>query len=400
MNIEEIPNVSEWLAQFDNELPDQYLARYLLKKIRYVSFEEMEAWLQHELQSVIDEILKSEGNKVPIAIFPVAKPFIHEFNQDKEEKPPNDSSGRIAHSLKNLERRLPEYVEVTPRDDSMKERKVKHIIFVDDFIGTGDRFVKSWRSTVSRRVKSWCSHGWCKIWLVSFAGHDGGLSHIVNQIRPVIKERVRINLRIKKSFIWANIELAKLSYRYGDRLNKSKARLGYGKLLSPVIFQYGCPNNAPGIFWSKGKRGKKRWKPLFPERSVATELYPLFNTDMSNETTPEELWMVGHHDLAVEIIDDINNYHGGHHLMMILGFLDKNKDINKIRSVLVLTDAELDEKMRQLLKHGLIDSDNKVTQFGKDILKRGKKTKRIQKDNNEEYKNFYPASFLGFQREI
>jgi len=183
-------------------------------------------------------------------------------------------------------------------------------------------------------------------------------------------------------------------------LNKSKARLGYGNLLSPVVFQYGCPNNAPGIFWSKGKRGKNRWQPLFPERSVATELYPLFNVDMTDETTPEELWMVGHHDLALEVIDDIDNYHGGHQLMMMLGFLDKGKEINKIRTVLILTEAEFTEKMEELVKYGLISSDNKITQFGKDILKRGKKTKKNRKDNSGEYKNFYPASFLGFQREI
>ncbi len=368
----------------------------MLKKMRYVTFEEVEEWLQKSLSNVIDEIIKSEGRKVQIAIFPVAKPFIHEFNKDKEVKPPNDSAGRFAHSLRNLERRFLGFVEVTPRDESMKARKVKHIIYVDDFVGTGNRFVKSWRSTVSKRIKSWCSHGWCKIWVLSFAGHEGGLSHIVNQIRPIVRERIRVNLTIDKSFIRDSVDLVNLSYRYGERLNESKAQLGYGELLSPVVFQYGCPNNAPGIFWSKGKR----WQPLFPKRSIAAEVYRLFRENMTDETTPEELWMVGHHNLAIEVINNINSYRGDHQYVMILGFLDKGKDLIKIRRVLILTEEEFNKKITELVKYGLINSDNKITQFGKDILKRGTKTKIIKKDNSEEYKNFYPASFLGVQREV
>ncbi|MDX1492071.1 MAG: hypothetical protein R3332_12370 [Pseudohongiellaceae bacterium] len=399
MAIEDIPEVSEWLSQFDQELPDKYLATYLLKKMRYVSFEELEEWVQTSVESLVKDIVCKEG-RVPIAIFPVAKPFINQFNEEKEAKPANDSAGRIAHSLKNLERRFPQYVELTPRDQSMYDRKVKHIIFVDDFVGTGNRFIKSWRSTVSRRIKSWCSHGWCKIWVLSFAGHKSGLNHIVNQIKPIDKSRLRINLVIDKSFILSDIELAKLSYRYGDRLAKSTARLGYGKLISPVVFQHGCPNNVPGIFWSPGNRGSKRWKPLFPERSVSTELYPLFNTDVTAETTADELWMVGHHELAVEIIDEVSKYKGRHQLMMILGYLDKGKTFEKVRNVLVLTESEFTQKLGELTQYGLIDADNRLTKFGQDILKRGKKSRRITRDKGQEYPSFYPASFLGFQREV
>ncbi|WP_219012077.1 phosphoribosyltransferase-like protein [Shewanella algae] len=397
MAIEEIPRVKQWLSQFDAALPDHYLANYLLKKMRFVPFQEVEEWLQKSVEGLIEDIEKQEGKKVPIAIFPVAKPFINKFNAEKEKKSANDSAGRISHALRNLERRLPKHVELTPRDDSMRARKVKHIIYVDDFIGTGDRFIKSWRNMVSARIKSWCSRGWCKIWVLSFAAHKTGINNIASQIRQVGKSSLKANLVIEKSFLAENKELVRLADSYGYKLKKCEVRLGYGKLLSPIIFQHGCPNNVPAIFWSSGKNG---WTPLFPERSVPSELYALFSFDMSAETTAEELWMVGHYDLAVSIVNQIAQYRGDHQLVMILGFLEKRKDIERIRNVLVLTTKEMCEKLDDLRQHGLIDSDNKVTNFGLEILKRGKREAELKQDNNDAYNYFYPESFLGFQREV
>ena len=135
MNLKDIPKVESWLSQF--EVPDLYVVEHMLRRLRYVSFEEIEAWLHESVKGLLEEIEKKNG-RVAVAIFPVAKPFIHEFNKDKEQKPPNDSTGRIAHSLKNIERDLPKFVELSPRLESMRERKVKHIIFVDDFVGTID----------------------------------------------------------------------------------------------------------------------------------------------------------------------------------------------------------------------------------------------------------------------
>ena len=122
MELRDLPNVREWLDQFD--VPDVYLAEHMLRRIKYVGFEEFEAWLQASVRGLLKDIVDKDG-RVAIAIFPVAKPFIHKFNKDKDEKLPNDSAGRIAHSLKNLERELPAYVELTPRLDSMRTKWIR-----------------------------------------------------------------------------------------------------------------------------------------------------------------------------------------------------------------------------------------------------------------------------------
>jgi hypothetical protein len=390
--------VADWLSQFD--IADKYLAEHMLKKMRYVSFEEIENWLQKSIIELLAQIENETGKKEAVAIFPVAKPFIHKFNKNKDIKPPNDSSGRIAHSLKNIERRLPNHIELTPRLDSMKLRKVRHIIFVDDFIGTGDRFIKSWQQTVSGSIKSWCSRGWCKIWVLAFAGHQSGINKLISRIGPIDQNRVRVNLVVNKSFIAENMNFVYLIKKYGQRLTEGNGALGYGKLLSPIVFQYGCPNNVPSIFWTKGQRGKYKWRPLFPERSIPTELYQLFNEDLSEASSAEEIWMAGNYKLAIEFIDRLKDFHGEHKLMVILALLEKNKAVAKIRNLMVLSDMEFQTSLSELVKYGLICDTYKVTDFGKDILMRGARNAKRSTKCYDASSNFYPTTFLGFQREV
>ncbi len=395
MELTDIPNVGGWLNQFD--LPDVYLAEHMLRRIRYVSFEEFEAWLQNSVKGLLDEIAVKDG-RVAVAIFPVAKPFIHKFNKDKEQKLPNDSGGRIAHSLKNLERDLPKYVELTPRVESMREKKIKHIIFVDDFVGTGDRFTNSWRSTVPPSIKSWCSRGWCKVWFITFAAQEKGLKKLVRNIRPLSPAQIRVNLTIDKSFFLENESMRGVLQKYGKSLGNARQAMGYGGMASPVIFQYGCPNNVPLIFWKRPTKGSRvKWRPLFPDRSVATEVYPLFNEDFAGAAMPEELWMAGHYRLALNVLEEISHYKESHQLMLVLGLLAKGHGISKIKNTVVLAADEFDMLLNQLKEGGLVDQNDAVTRFGRDVIARAAKPSKKDAVMKEE-KSFFPSSFLGFRR--
>lgn len=395
MELTDIPNVNSWLSQF--ALPDVYLAEHMLRRIRYVSFEEFETWLQNSVKGLLDEIAEKDG-RVAVAIFPVAKPFIHKFNKDKEQKLPNDSAGRIAHSLKNLERDLPKYVELTPRLESMREKKIKHVIFVDDFVGTGDRFINSWRSTVPPSIKSWCSRGWCKVWFVTFAAEEKGLKRIVRNVRPLSPVQIRVNLTIDKSFFLESEGMRAVLQKYGKPLGGARQAMGYGGVASPVIFQYGCPNNVPLIFWKNpSKSSRIKWRPLFPDRSVATEVYPLFSEDLARKAMPEELWMAGHHRLALNVLERMSQYKESHQLLLVLGLLSKGHGIVKIKNTMVLAADEFDMLLDQLKEGGLVDQDDAVTRFGRDLIARAAKPGKKNVVIIEE-RNFFPSSFLGFQR--
>jgi hypothetical protein len=395
MELRDLPKVRDWLDQFD--VPDVYIAEHMLRRIRYVGFEEFEAWLQASVRGLLSEIFEKEG-RVAVAIFPVAKPFIHVHNKDKDEKVPNDSAGRIAHSLKNLERDLPGDVELTPRLDSMRKQKIKHIIFVDDFVGTGDRFTKSWREIVPPSIKSWCSRGWCKVWFLTFAAHASGLKKIARNVRPMSSRQIRANLTIEESFFEESSGVRAVLRKYGAPLGRARQVMGYGGLACPVVFQHGCPNNVPLILWVKSSKASRiKWRPLFPDRSVSAEVYPLFTQDLAGQAVPEELWMAGHFDLALNVLEKIAQYKESHQLLLTLGLLAKGHSVGKIKNTLVLTDAEFASLLDELRIGGLIDSDSALTRFGRDVISRAAKpTKKSAVIAGE--KNFYPSSFLGFQR--
>ena len=179
-DIKEIPLVNKWLKQFD--LVDRYAAELLLQSLNYVSFSDFEKSIQNQVEDIVERVQKT--NNSCVAIFTVSKNLENKFNKDKERKSENDSSGRIGHALKNLERKLGKRVELSPRIASMSQKKVRHIIYVDDFIGSGKRFINFWRKDVSRSVKSWVSGGYRKIWIVSHTIHKTGLEKIIKNIAP------------------------------------------------------------------------------------------------------------------------------------------------------------------------------------------------------------------------
>jgi len=397
MKIRDIPEIRRWLDQF--EVPDLYLAEYMLKKIRYVSFEEFETWLQTEVVRHLLSLKGNNGKREAVAIFPITKSLTTKYSQEKEVKSSNDSSGRIGHSLKNIERDLPDNIELSPRLESMKSKRVKHIVFVDDFIGTGERFVTFWK-TVPKSIKSWHSRGWCKIWLVSFAAHESGVKRILRQVNALDTHHVLVNLRLGDSFIKINKNLKDLCRKYSGLLSDGKAVVGFGNQLSPVVFQYGCPNNAPSILWCKGEASSHRFSPLFPNRSVPKSLYPLFCNELGLEETAEDLWIAGQYKLAVNFFDNFNSYNGRHEILSILSYINRGKSIDKIRLVMVMTNAEFNRILDEIRGYGLIDEEGKITRFGKDILLRGSKLKSTAIVRDEEYSNFYPATFLGFQRDV
>jgi hypothetical protein len=67
---------------------------------------------------------------------------------------------------------------------------------------------------------------------------------------------------------------------------------------------------------------------------------------------------------------------------------------------MVMATEKIDKVFEDLKMYGLIGDDLAVTRFGKDVLVRGAKVKSDSRRERKEYSNFYPAKFLGFQREV
>lgn len=400
-DIKTIPRVKAWIEQFD--LVDRYAAELLLQSLNYVSFSEFEKSIQDQIEEVVERV--QQNGKTCVAVFPVSKNLQNKFNENKEVKSVNDSSGRIGHALKNLERKLAKKIEVSPRVSSMSQRKVRHIIYVDDFIGSGKRFVDFWRKDVSKSVKSWVSGGYCKIWIVSHTVHSEGLSKIIKNIKSIDPERIIYKHHVRSSSLLNNDNLKKLMLKYSSRTNKPDAALGYSKNCSPVVFQYGCPNNAPAILWANGKPNNQkngialgRWDALFSERSIDTSLYPLFENNFSYDSYPELLWTAGQYKLALEFCESVDSDENTKLYILILALSSKKYSRSKIDEILIPVKDKSDQAIETLIQYGLLNDNMKLTIFGKDVLESNRK--KNKKFVDKEYENFYPSSYLGFRREI
>ena len=396
-NVFEIPSIADWLNQF--ELPDRYIAEHMLRKIRYVSHVQFENWIQSSLNELTSEIeALDQRQRSPTAIFAVTKPFETEDEWGNALPSPPDSSGRIKHSLENYVRSLgkPFHLEHMPSDECMKSRKVNHIIFVDDIIGTGTRFIKFWRSHVSKKVKFWCSRGWCKVWILAYAAHPEGIRNIERHIKALESQDVRTSLLIDRHASFRNNQLMSfLIGKYGSS-ETWRSNRGYGDTMSPIVFQHGCPNNAPGILW----KSNRDWNSLFNNRSVSQDLYPLFNNDLRSGAPPEDLWQIGEYRLAIEFLKRPFSFAGYERLMTTLSLINRGRTERTIREIIVATEVEFQDIITDLQRYGLVDAAHNISRFGRDILQRARHTGNYRRATEYEYKEHFPLSFLGFQREV
>lgn len=398
MHIDEIPRIRNWLSQF--EPSERYIARHMLKRMRYVSFTEFESWMQRAIRELCEELASNSPVKT-IVLIPIRKLSTNTFNQDKSQKASNDSAGRIGHILKNLERDLPKNVELSARPESMRARKVRHIVYVDDFIGTGDRFIKFWRNLVPRYVKSWCSLGWCQLWIVTYGAQQGGRNRIIQKIGAVRPASFKSAYVFKYSFLEKRQAIWDLLKSHADRAGTQVLAKGYGKSPCPIVFQHGCPNNAPGLFWFRPSANSSyRWQPLFPNRSIPDDLYPLFQYDFSHDITEEELWIIGRYNAAMNFIDRNKYYKGSNINLLLLNYLSIGYSMNSIRAVLVASEEELRLAISRLRESGLIDQSLSPTNFGREFLRRLGKKRYHFKWSEDSHENFYPRSFKGFQRDV
>lgn len=401
MEIRDLKYIANWIKQFD--LVDTYAAEHLLQLLHYVSFEEFEQGITEVTLRLIEDLQKN-GNSA-IALFPVKKNNENTFNQEKETKENYDSSGRIGHALTNLERALDKSsVELAPRIESMRAKKVKHIIFVDDIIGSGERIKTFWRTSVPKSVKSWVSGGYCQIWLVSYAAYNKGVKFIEKSV-PALSGKIKTVIDpISTSPIEQNKKLVSLIDKYGSRTKKPDARFGFGKCYNHVVFQHGCPNNSPGILWANGKPNKRRsidtsdrWDALFSERSIALDLYPLFRNQVSFQSYPELLWDLQQQQLALNFLESDESEAKVN--ILILALVHKGYSRGKIYELLSPIQSEVKTKIESLIKNELISKGMKITQFGNDVLLKNKKKNKYG-FVDKEYEDFYPSSFLGLLRDV
>lgn len=286
-----LPNTADgqtWLAQFDEG--DQALATRALGALTLVSHSAFERALTN---LILDEATTRNG---PIALYATreADPNLDYFETMVDADNPLapldaaprgadlGSEVRIGNMIRNLVKAHPGKLLNHPSLETLRAERARAILVVDDFIGSGKRtkeFITAmWRSP---SIMSWHSRHQIEFSAIAYSGTAMGL-WMVRGLKCAPKVAIVRDCPTFGDMPWrdetANA-VRRLCDRYGKRTSRRGMRFGFRDTMAALIFEHGCPNNTPSIFWAPWT-AKSGWRPLFPDRVVLPEQASAFPPDI------------------------------------------------------------------------------------------------------------------------
>lgn len=285
-----LPNTTagqKWLGQFDPV--DRETATRVLASLTLVSHTAFE----RSLSALI--LREAENVAGPVALYATRElephtDYFAAMADPNDPLAPHDavasgadlgSEARIAAIIRNLCKADPEKLLDHPSIEKLRDTRAKAIFTVDDIIGSGKRtsgFIQSmWHST---SVMSWHSRHQVRFAAIAYSGTDFGVRTVeALKCRPEV-----VMVRDCPTFDtlpWHDEigeAITALCSKYGKRTSKPGMRLGFKKTMAALVFEHGCPNNAPSILWAPA--GESDWHPLFPDRTVRLESASAFPPDI------------------------------------------------------------------------------------------------------------------------
>lgn len=269
-------NVERWLTNFEADETD--LAKRILMNFIYFNKTATDALMRQAIQNHLSELWKSPSfPKPPSKTTLTQVRFVY---CEGEMPHATDSGYHFARRLRDA-LRVPEAVITSPVEALQASNHVKHFVFVDDFVGSGNQF----RETISRRHDVYGNQ-------VSFedlsADKDFTIAYcpcistkyaIEQNIEPVLPQihihpahilDFRHTISDVRSRTWSGltdleaeemirklkIASARAGYTREDR-SEDDWRGFHGLALS-VSFEHGIPDASLPIFYSN----RNGWKPL------------------------------------------------------------------------------------------------------------------------------------------
>ncbi len=151
-----------------------------------------------------------------------------------------------------------------PGPDKLRKGRVRRIVIVTDFIGSGRR-VSEMLDAFSKvaTMQSWVSYQLLTYQVVCYSATEEGLRCIARHpAKPSVSVHIACPV-IEEAFEGTELgEVKQLCKKYPN--TKSRFPFGFNNTGSLIAFSHGIPNNAPQIFHSS----RSGWKPLFEGRST------------------------------------------------------------------------------------------------------------------------------------
>ena len=264
----ETQQAKNWLAQFS--ISDRNTAECLLNSLTLVSHSEFERGLRQLLVEASENIIG------PVALYatkeqdPTASFFSSATTEIDAVRRGSElgSEAQVAATIRNLAKADPKKYLNHPSLEKMKKEKCRAVFVVDDFIGSGERTSEFLTSMwLSPTLRSWHSYHLILFFALAYSGTTTGVDRVKRTgCRPDV--RLQRPCPTLDEMPWpeelktAVIDLCK---KYGRKTAATMTPLGFEDTMATIVFEHGCPDNAPAILWSPNK---SKWHALFPNRVV------------------------------------------------------------------------------------------------------------------------------------
>lgn len=404
-----------WLNQFETT-KDRSNARQLLNSLKYVSNRDFENYIHISLGH-----LQSSLNS-RLAVYPVIAPTSPEIigqnlfkgniispeiikSREKGRRKKYGSEDRVGHILERVSNAHKgngsvSKIECCPTLNTVIKQGIKDIVFVDDICGSGERFVNFYKKEVPLYLKRLISIKKIRLWFICYAVTSSGIKFIHRKIRYFEKNpsNIIVHFPYLKFDKLLSDEIRELCFRYSRNIyGNESASLGYKNSIGGIVFEHGCPNNLPRILWENNKK----WNAIFINRSIPLELKPSFSEENLIDNS-EVLWSVNQKNLAIKILDSIdnNNLDPKYNLIItLLGLVSRGINSREnLASRAFISLPKIESFINELTTSNLLKEEErnnlKITTLGKAILNKFKKTK-LKKINITQplellSENYYP----------
>lgn len=241
-----------WLENFDDDT-EASLALDLLSVYEYIPFNEF----MFRLNDLLKELLKNIPKGEKIIIFPYGKV--------------GKSATLVTYPLKNTDacKSRKDDILITHDFENVKLPTLySHIIFIDDFIGSGKTFCKEFSKP--NYVQKWIIENkidnvYILSSIIMLQGKEF-ISKSFPEIKIISEERNKIfdNSQSPLKVLGTLRDIKRINSKHGKKIPVSgnapyHAHLGYDNSESLISYFHCTPNNTLPIIW-----GSTKWNPLFP----------------------------------------------------------------------------------------------------------------------------------------
>lgn len=276
------------------------------------------------------------------------------------------SEGRVASLIRGLCRQQSQKLLNHPTLDVLRKQRVDVIVVIDDFIGSGQRccdYLDAIWKYLS--VKSWASYKKIAFVVLAYTATADGLRRVrTHSSRP--SAELHRHCPTIKSLSWEKARIDRirgLCERYAAREKLSGPPLGYKGTGALLVFEHGCPNNAPAVLWAKA-RGSAAWQPLFPARAVDASVVTAFPPEIARRDPVHSLIQAGQQRIADALGHVIERPLPAEMIVALTLISRGRRRKESIGDAAGLTARETERLLEQCVAAGLVTPLLRITQRG------------------------------------